>query len=88
MKGEALGFQPDDDLAVVRTDEGTYSLVELLEGGCRVGDRLSWKGRRPIGWDMAKNLTRRTLVAACLLAHSFSDADVGAVASIPLSRID
>jgi len=58
MKGDVVQINQQRGMVAVLTDDGEYSIIELLGDDVEVGDVLRWNGDYPLGGEMIKNLTQ------------------------------
>jgi len=59
MKGEVVQLNQGRGMVAVLTEDGEYSIVELLGDEVEIGDQLQWRGDHPLGSEDIMNLTQR-----------------------------
>ncbi len=60
MRGEVVHINQQRGMVAVLTNDGEYSIIELLGDDVEVGDALRWNGDFPLGGETIKNLMRGT----------------------------
>lgn len=58
MEGEVVEINQQRGMAAVLTENGEYSIIELLGDEVEVGDHIQWHGDFPLGSEPIKNLTQ------------------------------
>lgn len=58
IKGTIRYMNPSNGMVAVLTEDGAFSLFELLSGNAEVGDPVSWAGDYPLGGDTVRNLAQ------------------------------
>ena len=59
MTGSVAAVNPKRGMVAVLTDEGAYSIIEMLgDDPPDIGDRIRWRDSTPLGSETVRNLTR------------------------------
>src|SRR3712207_1847661 len=69
MSGEIVQVSSLQSQVIVRTDEGTYTILDGLGSEMKAGDRLSWAERYPFGYTVVHNETRGESVRVFFQSH-------------------
>lgn len=69
MKGTVKHINQTRGMVAVLTEEGSYSVFELLGDEVEVGDAVSWKGSTPLGGEDVMNHTRRKSIHVYFQNH-------------------
>jgi hypothetical protein len=69
MKGQVVHIHQQRGMVAVLTEDGEYSIIELLGDEMEVGDQLQWNGDYPLGSETIKNLTQGTRLEVYFQNH-------------------
>jgi hypothetical protein len=58
MKGEVVEINRRRGLVAVLTEDGDYSIIELLGDDLDVGDEVAWHADSPLGGETINNMTQ------------------------------
>ena len=58
MKGQVAHINQQSGMVAVFTEDGEYSIIELLGDDVDEGDELQWSGDHPLGGETIRNLTQ------------------------------
>jgi hypothetical protein len=58
MKGQVVHINFQRGMVAVLTEDGEYSIIELMGDEVEVGDALQWEGHYPLGGETIRNLTQ------------------------------
>lgn len=76
MKGEVMHINQQRGMVAVLTDDGDYSIIELLGEDVEVGDALRWNGDDPLGGETIRNLTQGMAMEVFFQNHYVSKTDL------------
>jgi len=60
MKGEVKAINARQGMIAVLTENGDYSIMELLGAEVELGQTLKWKGHHPLGSETILNVANGT----------------------------
>ncbi len=69
MKGEVVQVNQQRGMVAVLTNDGEYSIIELLGDDIEVGDVLQWNGDYPLGGEAIKNVTQGMTIEVFFQNH-------------------
>ena len=69
MKGEVSHINQRRGMVAVLTDDGEYSVIELLGDDVERGDTLQWNGDYPLGGGTVQDLTQGVTVDVYFQNH-------------------
>ena len=70
MRGRAVHINHQRGMVAVLTEDGDYSIIELLGEDIDEGDDLKWNESFPLGGESIKNLTQGTVIEVYFQNHS------------------
>ena len=69
MKGQVAEINYQRGMVAVLTEDGDYTILEMLEEGIKVGDILEWPTHNPLGRETIHNLTKEIRVEVYFQNH-------------------
>ncbi len=69
MRGRVTHIHHQRGMVAVETDDGDYSIIELLGDGIREGDELQWNGDFPLGGETIRNVTKGNSIKVYFQNH-------------------
>lgn len=76
MQGRVVEINEMVGMLAVLTDDGAYSIIELLGGSVEVGHRLQWEGDYPLGGATIKNLATGSRISVYFQNHDVPEAQL------------
>jgi hypothetical protein len=76
MRGTVQHINPVRGMVAVLTDDGDYSIVELIGDEVEIGDVVSWTGDTPLGGDTLVNHTRNEKLDVYFQNHHVTSAQL------------
>lgn len=58
MKGSVAHINHQRGMVAVETEDGDYSIIELLGDDVEVGDELRWRSDHPLGSETIRNISQ------------------------------
>ncbi len=77
MKGQVVNINQQRGMAAVQTEDGEFSIIELLGDPMEVGDVLSWEGDYPLGGEEIWNVTQEMTVDVFFQNHGVPKHQLG-----------
>ncbi len=69
MKGKVVEINQARGMAAVLTEEGEYSIIEMIGDEVAIGDKLIWTGNYPMGAETVSNESQRRSMRVCFQNH-------------------
>jgi len=69
MKGRVIHIHQQRGMVAIETDDGDYSIIELLGDDVEEGDELRWKGDHPLGGETIRNVTQAESIEVYFQNH-------------------
>lgn len=69
MKGTVVHINQQTGMIAVETEDGEYSIIELLGEEVELGDQLQWNGDYPLGGEDVRNLTQHSVMDVYFQNH-------------------
>lgn len=73
MRGTVVHIHHQRGMVAVQTDDGDYTIVELLGDDIEEGDELIWSDDYPLGGAPMRNLTQGTKIEVFFQNHCVSE---------------
>ena len=70
MNGTVIDINQPRRMVALETEDGEYSIIELLGDDVDIGDILQWADENPLGGETIKNLTQGEMIDVYFQNHS------------------
>lgn len=70
MNGQIVEINQTRGMAAVLTEDGEYSILEMLGDEVEMGDQISWSGHYPLGSETIANHTQGRKMSVYFQNHS------------------
>ena len=70
MKGQVVEINQMRGMAAILTEDGDYSILEMLGDEVESGDSISWQGSYPLGSETITNHTQGRTMSVYFQNHS------------------
>ena len=69
MKGRVIDIHNERGMVALETNDGDYSIIELLGDEVEMGDELQWKADHPLGSETIRNVTQGATIEVYFQNH-------------------
>ena len=70
MNGTVIDINQPRGMVALETEDGEYSIIELLGDDVEIGDVLKWADDNPLGGETIRNLTQGEMIDVYFQNHS------------------